>query len=152
MKLALKVPPPIQALVCGFLMWVIDRQLSGGQLESAIQLPMAILFALSGIVLVVFSMLAFRRANTTVDPFHPEEASQLVVDGFFDYSRNPMYVSLLLVLIGWAIWLGSVYNVAVLVLFVTYITFFQIKPEEEAMRSLFGETYEHYCSRVRRWI
>ncbi len=63
-----------------------------------------------------------------------------------------MYLSLLLVLISWAIWLGSVYNVAVLVLFVTYITFFQIKPEEEAMRSLFGEMYEHYCSRVRRWI
>ena len=152
MKLALKVPPPVQALVCGILMWVIDRQLSGGLLESAIQLPMAILFAVSGIVLVVFSMLAFRRASTTVDPFHPEEASQLVVDGFFGYSRNPMYASLLLVLISWAIWLGNVYNVAVLVLFVTYITFFQIKPEEEALRSLFGETYEHYCSRVRRWI
>ena len=152
MKLVLKVPPPVQALVCGILMWMIDRQLSGGQLESAIQLPMAILFAVSGIVLVVFSMLAFRRASTTVDPFHPKEASQLVVDGFFGYSRNPMYVSLLLVLISWAIWLGSVYNVAVLILFVTYITFFQIKPEEEAMRSLFGETYEHYCSRVRRWI
>ncbi len=152
MKLALKVPPPVQALVCGILMWMIDRQLPGGQLESAIQLPMAIFFALSGIVLVVFSMLAFRRANTTVDPFHPEEASQLVVDGFFGYSRNPMYVSLALVLISWAIWLGSVYNVSMLILFVTYITFFQIKPEEKAMRSLFGETYEHYCSRVRRWI
>ncbi len=152
MKLVLKVPPPVQALVCGILMWMIDRQLSDGQLESAIQLPMAILFAVSGIVLVVFSMLAFRRASTTVDPFHPEEASHLVVDGFFGYSRNPMYVSLLLVLISWAIWLGSVYNVAVLVLFVTYITFFQIKPEEEAMRFLFGETYEHYCSKVRRWI
>ncbi len=126
MHLALKIPPPVQALVCGILMWMIDRQLSGGQLESAIQLPMAILFAVSGIVLVVFSMLAFRRVGTTVDPFHPEEASQLVVDGFFAYSRNPMYVSLLLVLISWAIWLGNVYNVAVLVLFVTYITFFQI--------------------------
>ncbi len=152
MKLALKVPPPVQALVCGILMWAVDRQLPGGQVDSAIRLPMAILFAISGIVLVVFSMLAFRRASTTVDPFHPEEASQLVVDGFFGYSRNPMYASLLLVLISWAIWLGNVYNAAVPVLFVTYITFFQIKPEEEALRSLFGETYEHYCSRVRRWI
>ena len=101
MSLALKVPPPVQALVCGILMWVIDRQLPGGQFESAIQLPMTILFAVSGIVLVVYSMLAFRRASTTVDPFHPEEASHLVVDGFFAYSRNPMYVSLLLVLINW---------------------------------------------------
>ncbi len=152
MKLALKVPPPVQALVFGILMWAVDRQLPGGQLDSAIRSPMAILFAVSGIVLVVFTMLAFRRVGTTVDPFHPEEASHLVVDGFFGYSRNPMYVSLLLVLISWAIWLGNLYNIAVLVLFVTCITFFQIKPEEKALRSLFGETYEHYCSRVRRWI
>lgn len=152
MKLALKVPPPVQALICGILMWVLDKQLPGGQLESAIQLPMAILFLVSGIALVVFSMLAFRRASTTIDPFRPEEASHLVVNGVFSYSRNPMYVSLLLVLISWAIWLGSVFNVAVLALFVTYITSFQIKPEEEAMRSLFGESYDHYCSNVRRWI
>ncbi len=152
MKLALKVPPPVQALICGILMWVVDKQLPGGQLESAIQLPMAILFAISGILLVVFSMLAFRRASTTVDPFHPEEASHLVIDGVFSYSRNPMYVSLALVLIAWSIWLGSIYNVAVLALFVAYITFFQIKPEEEAMRPLFGESYEHYCAKVRRWI
>ena len=152
MKLALKVPPPVQALICGILMWVVDRQLPGRQLESAIQLPMAILFAVSGIVLAVISMLAFRRASTTVDPFHPEETSHLVVDGVFRYSRNPMYVSLLLVLISWAIWLGNMYNVAVLALFVTYITFFQIKPEEEAMRLLFGESYEHYCAKIRRWI
>ncbi len=133
-------------------MWVVDKQLPGGQLESAIQLPMAILFAILGIVLVVFSMLAFRRASTTVDPFHPEEASHLIVDGVFSYSRNPMYLSLLLVLISWAIWLGSVYNVAWLALFIYYISVFQIKPEEEAMRSLFGEPYNHYCSTVRRWI
>ena len=152
MKLALKVPPPVQALISGILMWVVDKQLPGGQLESAIQLPMAILFAISAIALAVFSMLAFRRASTTIDPYHPEEASHLVIDGVFSYSRNPMYVSLALVLIGWLIWLGSIYNVAVLALFVAYITYFQIKPEEEAMRSLFGESYEHYYSKVRRWI
>ncbi len=152
MKLALKVPPPVQALICGILMWVLDTQLPGGQLESAIQLPIAILFAISAIALAVFSMLAFRRASTTIDPYHPEEASHLVIDGVFSYSRNPMYVSPLLVLISWAIWLGSLYNVAALALFVTYITFFQIIPEEEAMRSLFGESYEHYCSTVRRWL
>ena len=63
MQLILKVPPPVQALICGILMWVVDEQLPGGQLELAIQLPMAILFAISGIVLVAFSMLAFRRAG-----------------------------------------------------------------------------------------
>ena len=116
------------------------------------QLPAAILFAVAGLALVATSMLKFRRASTTVDPFHPEEASHLLVGGIFRYSRNPMYISLLLVLIGWATWLGSLYNLAVLALFVCYITVFQIKPEEKALKNLFGEEYERYCSSVRRWI
>lgn len=152
MKLALKVPPPLQALVVGVLMWAVSRQVPGAQFEFAIQLPLAILCAAAGVALVASAMLAFRRASTTVDPFHPEEASQLVVDGIFRFSRNPMYLSLFLLLTGWAIWLGSVYNLAFLAGFVAYISVFQIKPEEEVLRSLFGDTYEQYCLSVRRWF
>ncbi len=152
MKLALKIPPPVQALIFGALMWVVDRQLPGGQFDFGMQLSVATLFVVAGVVLVTTSMLAFRRAKTTVDPFQPEETSHLVVDGVFRYSRNPMYVSLALVLIGWAVWLGSIFNLVVLALFISYITVFQIKPEEKVLRSLFGESYEQYCSNVRRWI
>lgn len=152
MKLALRIRPPVQALIFGIPMWIVDKRLPGGQIESGLQLPVAILFAVAGAALVVSSMLAFRRASTTVDPFRPEEASTLVVVGPFRYSRNPMYLSLVLVLIGWLIWLGSVYNIVLLVLFVTYITNFQIKPEEEVLKSLFAEAYELYCWNVRRWI
>jgi protein-S-isoprenylcysteine O-methyltransferase Ste14 len=152
MTLSLKIPPPVQALVFGVLMWVVARQVSDGQFQFDLQLPVAILFAVAGVVLVVTSMLEFRRASTTIDPFRPEEASSLVDSGVFGFSRNPMYISLLLVLIGWFIWLGSLYNLAVLALFVSYITVFQIKPEEAAMKSLFGEEYDQYRSKVRRWI
>ncbi len=133
-------------------MWVVDKQGSGGQFQFEFQLPMAILTAISGVALVITSMLEFRRASTTIDPFHPEETTSLVDSGVFRFSRNPMYVSLLLVLIGWSIWLGSLYNLAVLAMFVSYITVFQIKPEEAVMKSLFGEAYEKYCRNVRRWI
>lgn len=152
MTLSLKIPPPVQALIFGVLMWVVARQASGGQFQFELQLPVAILIAVAGVALVVPSILEFRRASTTIDPFHPEEASNLVDSGVFRFSRNPMYVSLLLVLIGWFIWLGSLYNLAVLALFVSYITVFQIKPEEAAMKSLFGEKFDQYCSKVRRWI
>ena len=152
MTLSLKVPPPVQAITFGVLMWVVARQASGGQFQFELQLPVAILFAVAGVALVVTSMMEFRRASTTIDPFHPEEASSLVDSGVFRFSRNPMYVSLLLVLIAWFIWLGSFYNLAALALFVSYITAFQIKPEEAVMKSLFGEKYDQYCSKVRRWI
>ncbi len=133
-------------------MWVVARQVTGGQFQLELQLPVAILIAVAGVALVVTSILEFRRASTTIDPFRPEEASSLVDSGVFSFSRNPMYMSLLLILIGWFIWLGSLYNLAVLALFVSYIAVFQIKPEEAAMKSLFGEEYDQYCSKVRRWI
>ena len=133
-------------------MWVVHKQVSGGQFHFELQLPIAILIAISGFALATISMLEFRRASTTIDPFHPEEASSLVDSGVFRFSRNPMYVGLLLVLIGWSVWLGSYYNLVVLAMFVSYITAFQIKPEEAAMKSLFGEEYDQYRSKVRRWI
>lgn len=67
-------------------------------------------------------------------------------------TRNPMYLGVLLVLLSWAIWLGSVLNVVVLFLFVWYITTFQIIPEEKALEKTFPETFNTYKSRVRRWI
>jgi protein-S-isoprenylcysteine O-methyltransferase Ste14 len=151
-KLALKIPPPVHALTFGAVMWLVDKQVSTGQFHFEFQLPIAILIAVSGVALVITSMLEFRRASTTIDPFHPEEASSLVDSGVFRFSRNPMYLSRLLVLIAWLIWLGSSYNLAVLAMFVSYITVFQIKPEEVVMKSLFGEEFEQYCSKVRRWI
>ena len=133
-------------------MWFVDQRIPGGQIEIPMQLPVAILVAVCGLPLVISAMLAFRNVGTTIDPIHPEEASQLVVSGVFRYSRNPMYVSLSLILTGWGIWLGSVNNIAVLILFIYYITIFQIKPEEKVLTSLFGEEYEQYCAKVRRWI
>ena len=152
MKLALKIPPPAQGLIFGILMWIIDKQIPGPQFDVSFTLPLAISIAIAGIVINIFSWREFSRASTTVNPIHPEKASQLVAGGIFGYSRNPMYVGLLLLLIGWAVWLGSLLNFVVIAVFVTYITIFQIKPEEEVLKTLFGESYEQYCSKVRRWI
>jgi protein-S-isoprenylcysteine O-methyltransferase Ste14 len=63
-----------------------------------------------------------------------------------------MYVGLLLVSIGWAVWLASLTNIAVIVLSVVVMTNLQIKPEEDALRKLFVEKYAEYCRNVRRWI
>ena len=63
-----------------------------------------------------------------------------------------MYVALLLVLSGWVIYLGSVVGVVTTVLFVAYITRFQIRPEERILALKFGEAYTAYCNEVRRWI
>jgi protein-S-isoprenylcysteine O-methyltransferase Ste14 len=94
----------------------------------------------------------FGAAETTVNPLKPDTASALVQTGIFGKTRNPMYLGLLVALCGWAIWLQSLSNVGVLVAFVIVIYEMQIKPEEAALRKLFGEDYERYCQKVRRWI
>jgi protein-S-isoprenylcysteine O-methyltransferase Ste14 len=63
-----------------------------------------------------------------------------------------MYVGILLVLLAWAVWLANVMAPVIMPAFVLYISRFQIRPEEAAMTTLFGEEYEAYRSRVRRWL
>ncbi len=96
--------------------------------------------------------MTFRAASTTMNPMKPNTATQLVNAGVYKLSRNPMYLGTLFVLSAWAIWLGSPFNVAVLLFFVGYITTFQIIPEEKALEVLFPVEFGVYKSRVRRWI
>ena len=152
MKLALKVPPPVVLLIFGILMWFVGSRLPGGQFEIANQMISAISVGVLGLIINISAIIGFRRAKTTVNPLDPGKATQLVVVGVFRLSRNPMYLGILVMLIGWAIWIGSFYNLPPLALFVYYITEFQIKPEEEALKPLFGEAFANYCSTVRRWI
>ena len=75
-----------------------------------------------------------------------------MADGVFRFSRNPMYLGLLLLLIGWAVWLGSASPWLVPPLFVIILTFVQIIPEEQALSRNFGEQYVSYRESVARWI
>ena len=98
------------------------------------------------------SIIEFRKHKTTLNPLMPEESTALVTTGIFKFSRNPMYLSLLNLLIAFSIYLGSFLGLIIIPLFVVYINLFQIKPEEKAMLKLYGKEFENYCSNVRRWI
>lgn len=63
-----------------------------------------------------------------------------------------MYLGFLLILLGWALWLGHVLAFAFLPAFIAYMNLFQIRPEERALGSIFGDDFKTYCSQVRRWI
>lgn len=108
--------------------------------------------ALAGIGLAVAGVIQFRRARTTVDPRTPEKASTLVAAGVFRYSRNPMYVGMVLLLAGWAIWLDSMLGGVFCALFFVWMDRVQIPREEHHIGALFGDDYRHYCARVRRWL
>ena len=110
------------------------------------------LVAAVAIAIAVAAFVRFRQIGTTVNPGDPSKASRLVADGVFRFSRNPMYLGLVLLLIGWAVWLASASPWLVPPLFVVVITLVQIIPEERALSRNFGEDYLTYRRSVARWI
>jgi protein-S-isoprenylcysteine O-methyltransferase Ste14 len=148
----LRLPPPLFALLLGALMWGVDRLLPAVRVAFPGQVPFAFVLLGLGIGCTLAGMLAFRAARTTIDPRYPDRASQLVVAGIYRFTRNPMYLGLLLDLAAWTVYLGQASALLALPLWVWFIGRFQIRPEEAAMHRLFGAAYAAYCLRVRRWI
>jgi len=108
--------------------------------------------ALIGIVTCLAGVVSFKRAKTTVNPMKPDATSSLVVSGVYRYTRNPMYLGFLLILLGWAAFQANALALVVLPLFVLYMSRFQIAVEERVLASLFADDYAEYCARVRRWL
>ena len=103
--------------------------------------------------LAIFAGLAsFTRHKTTVNPFEPATASNLVDTGIYRRTRNPMYVGVAAALFGYAAFLSHPLALFVALLFPAYIHRFQIAPEERALDRVFGEAYEAYKKRVPRWL
>ena len=147
-----RIPPPIMTLLAAGLMWTLDHWMPLARWISAPWSRLGGLVATVGVAIAVAAFVRFRRMGTTVSPLDPSKATRLVADGVFRVSRNPMYLGLLLLLIGWAIWLGSASPWLVPPLFVVVITLVQIIPEERALRLNFGEEYVSYQRSVARRI
>jgi len=111
---------------------------------------LAIPILIAGMVLIVAPAAEFHRRQTAIDPFG--EATVLVTDGWFRYSRNPIYVGMVVVLLAAALGLRAWVPLVVIPIFVAVIRLRFIRMEEGFLAQKFGESYRQYCSRVRRWI
>jgi protein-S-isoprenylcysteine O-methyltransferase Ste14 len=107
---------------------------------------------IAGAIMTGSAMLSFWMAHTTANPMKPSSASFLVTSGVYRFTRNPMYVGLLLLLVGWALYVANVLAFLFLPAFILYMNQFQIKPEERALTARFGRKYLEYASRVNRWL
>jgi len=145
-----KIPPLIIALIFATLMAVIARYSIIDLNELILYFSMACVAI--GSIFVLAAVLSFRLANTTVNPHQLENTSTLITHGIFKITRNPIYVGLVFLLIGWGIWLSSLWALLGVIGFMGYLTLFQIMPEERALTKLFGDEYIVYKSRVRRWL
>lgn len=149
MTLDNKIPPPVVALVCGALIYLLRDFV---RVQFAFQDYVAAAILLGSLALDILALREFRRAQTTFNPLKPDTASALVRNGVYSFTRNPMYVGLLGILTAWTVFLGAVAGVVILVVFVAWMNRFQIASEEKAMATLFRDEFSDYCKRVRRWL
>ena len=148
----LKVPPIFVFLAFGALMYLLDRFLPVGYFDFFGRRYLVKVLLIIAVCIGIISLFQFFKSKTTVDPTNPSKASKLVSSGLYQYSRNPMYLGMLLMLLAWGLWLGNAFNVLLAAGFVAYMNKFQIIPEEEILANLFGKEYAQYCTLVRRWF
>jgi protein-S-isoprenylcysteine O-methyltransferase Ste14 len=147
-----KIPPPIVFAIIAIAMWAVAQLEPAVLIDRTLRLGAAGIFGLSGLAILALGVLAFRKAKTTIDPVRIKSASSVVTGGVFRYTRNPMYVGFTTLLIGWAFYLTDLWTIPGPVVFILFITRFQIIPEERAMSLKFGREYDEYRKRVRRWL
>jgi len=105
-----------------------------------------------GLSSAIMGVRQFKKAQTTPNPKEIDKATSLVTSGIYRYTRNPMYLGLTLILLGWALYLSHFLTFILIPIFMVYITRFQIQPEERMLAKKFAQAYQNYRSKVRRWI
>jgi len=150
--LKLKIPPPVYALlVAGLMLW-LHSVLPLWQWFYEPWNAVGFMLIALGVGVDLWSVGLFLKAKTTINPFKPDNSRQIVDTGLYRVTRNPMYVGMLLSLLGFALWLGSLSPLLGLPLFMLVITTQQIIPEEQTLIKKFGQPYLDYKHRVRRWL
>jgi protein-S-isoprenylcysteine O-methyltransferase Ste14 len=147
-------PPPLILVMTLLVGAVLDRvypvTISGGKLAPLARYVAAAVLIIAGLAGMVIFHRAFRRHGTNVPTFKP--ATALVTDGPYRFSRNPGYVSGLLIYAGIVLAADSVWLLAMLVVFAFVIRYGVVAREERYLERKFGEDYRRYKGAVRRWI
>ena len=147
----LKLPPPIWALAY-ILITAGASYLAGWPRVPGLPLVwLAVVLIVFGVTLVVAAVVLFRREGTELNPTSTANR-KLVTSGPFKLTRNPMYLALVIVASGIAIWVGAwPMFLAPIAIFAT-ANWVHVPFEEQKMRRQFGEAFDAYARTVRRWI
>ncbi len=144
------VIPPIWFALGLVAVFLLDRNLPLVSFSGSLTLGIGVILVLLGLASAISAAGLFSKADTGIVPF--SEATALVTSGAFRFSRNPMYLGMVFVLLGTALITGSVAGLLVAPVFGLIIHYRFILDEESMLREVFGEEFEDYRRRVRRWL
>src|SRR5215212_9037505 len=144
------VHPPFVALLFIALAYFLGRFVPVPFVVPMVIRNIGLLLTFIGFLLGVGAFIEFRRARTTLDPHG--SAKQVVTSGIYRFTRNPIYLGFLLMVIGLPLNSGLIWGIVMAPFYVFIMNGLIIEHEEAYLERKFGETYTSYTSRVRRWL
>jgi len=145
-----RVPPPLLYLSVLGIGLLLQQTAPLPLIPLSTSHPLAIACAAGWAGLMAWGVSSFRRARTSLIPVRP--ATALITDGPFRFTRNPLYLSLVLLYLGITFWLGVLWPIVLLPALIFLVQQVVILREEAYLESRFGEAYRAYQARVRRWL
>jgi protein-S-isoprenylcysteine O-methyltransferase Ste14 len=145
-----RFPPPL-LYVAGLLAgWLLERKYPLASLPRSFATAAGIVLVIAGLALSRAGARAIWKANSSIIPIRPTTA--IVSSGVFALTRNPMYLSMVIIYSGIAFLIGSAWPFILLPLVVVAVDRLVIAKEERYLTGKFGEPYLAYKNHVRRWI
>ena len=144
--------PLLQFAIYGIASYFLAVNIPFLTIQSGVFFWLSVPMVLAGSLLLLLSVRSFARAGTTVNPIEPEKAERLVTTGLYRFTRNPMYLGMLLVLLGLAFAWQNIAAFSGALLYAISITVFQIIPEERVLEENFGNAFAAYREQTRRWL
>jgi protein-S-isoprenylcysteine O-methyltransferase Ste14 len=145
------IPPPLWALLLLAATYGLSLLPGLNTLPIWPTRPFGLILIVLSLVISTTAMVQFARARTQIMPNSPVN-NALVTNGLYALTRNPMYLSMTVFCFGGALWLGRPIMLLAPALMFAVANWVFIPFEEAKMRRQFGETFDAYCKRVRRWI
>ena len=146
----IKIPPPLIVLTLIISIYFSSKKID--LINIPFQLEISFFILSLGILVFINPVLKFIKSKTTINPIQFEETNRLVTSGIFKYSRNPMYLGMLMIILSTSIFYLNIYSILTPFLFVFWINKFQIKREEIFLTEKFGKEYLSYKNKTRRWL
>ena len=146
----LKIPPPLLVLIL-----VVSNYFSSKKIDLILipnQNLISFIIFLIGLIILINPIIKFIKSKTTIDPINFKKVNKIIISGIYKYSRNPMYLGLLMIVISNTIFFLNIFSIITPILFYFWINKFQIKREEIFLTEKFGDEYLLYMTNTRRWI
>ena len=145
-----RFPPPLIYIVGLLVGWLLERKYPLATLPRSFAIAGGIVLVIAGLALSRAGARAIWKANSSIIPIRPTTA--IVSEGVFALTRNPMYLSMVIIYAGIALLIGSAWAFILLPLVIIAVDRLVIAKEERYLAGKFGDAYLAYKSRVRRWI